>query len=63
MADNNLKEMNKKNWTYYYLDDLINKNDFDFESNLLDEKSYKGIFILLSSLQNTMKCAFAYYFA
>ena len=54
MADNNMKEINNKNRTYYYVDDLININDFDFENILLDEKSYKGIFIILSWLQNTM---------
>ena len=39
----NIKEINTKNRTYYFFDDIINIKDFD--SNLLeiDKRSYKNI--------------------
>ena len=43
----NIKEINVKNRTYYFFDDMINIKDFD--SNLLktDKKSYKNIGIII----------------
>ena len=35
---NNLKEINVKNSTCYYFDDIIKIEDFDFDNILLDEK-------------------------
>ena len=39
----NIKEINIKNWTYYFFNDIINIKDFN--PNLLkkDRKSYKNI--------------------
>ena len=34
-----------KNCTYYYFDDIIKLEDFDFNNILIDEKSYKNILI------------------
>ena len=45
MTINNLKEINVKNWTYYYLDDLINVNFLDFRNIGIDKKLYKNIFM------------------
>ena len=42
---NNLKEINGKNCTYYYLDDIIKVEDFDFDNISLDEKSFENILI------------------
>ena len=39
---NNLKEY-IKNRTFYYFDERIKIEDFDFDNVLLDEKSYKNI--------------------
>ena len=35
----NLKEINIKNCTCYYFNDIIKIEDFDFDNILLDEKS------------------------
>ena len=40
-----LKEINIKNHTYYYLDGINKIEDFDFDNFLLDEKSYKNILV------------------
>ena len=48
----NIKEINIKNWTYYFFNDIINIKDFN--PNLLkkDRKSYKTlIFIILDTSQ------------
>ena len=37
---NNLKEINIKNLTCYYFDDIIKLEDFNLDNILLDEKSY-----------------------
>lgn len=44
MADNKPEETNTKNYTYYYLDDLINIKDLDFKHIVLDDK-YKDSII------------------
>ena len=46
---NNLKEINIKNRTYYYFDDIIKIEDFDCDNILIDEKSYKNILVYDSS--------------
>ena len=43
--DRKLKEINTKNCIYYYLNNLININDLDFEKTIWNKKSYKDIFI------------------
>ena len=41
---NNLKDVNMKNHTYYFFDD-INIKDFDPDNIKIDEKSYRNILI------------------
>ena len=36
---NKLKEINVKNHSYYYFDDIIKFEDFDLDDILIDEKS------------------------
>ena len=40
-----MKEINIRNCTCYYFDDLIKIEDFGFDNTLLDEKSYKNILV------------------
>ena len=39
----NIKEINIKNWTYYFFDNMINTKDFDPNLLKIDKKSYKNI--------------------
>ena len=39
----NIKEINTKNRTYYFFDDMINMKDFDPSLIKIDKKSYKNI--------------------
>ena len=39
----NIKEINIKNGTYYFFDDMINIKDFDPSLLKIDKKSYKNI--------------------
>ena len=39
----NIKEINIKNRTYYFFDDMINIENFDSKSFKIDKKSYKHI--------------------
>ena len=41
----NIKDINIKNRTYYFYDDMINIKDFDSSLLKLDKKSYKNISI------------------
>ena len=41
----NIKEINIKNTTYYFYDDMINIKNFDSSLLKLDKKSYKDIAI------------------
>ena len=43
VTNNELKEIDIKNGTSYYFNDMIKNNDFDLGTNLLDEKLYKNI--------------------
>ena len=45
------KQMNIKNRTYYFYNDLIKLSDFDPNMLKPDEKTFKGINIILSMLQ------------
>ena len=40
---NTLKELDIKNNTYYFFDDIINIKTFDPNNIKIDEKSYKNI--------------------
>ena len=42
---NKIKDANIKNCTYYFFNDIINKNFFDSNNIKIDEKSYKNILI------------------
>ena len=42
---NIVKDINIKNHTYYFFDDIINRKDFDPNNIKTDEKSYKNICI------------------
>ena len=55
----NIKEINIKNWTYYFFNDIINIKDFN--PNLLkkDRKSYKNIdiyYIGYITIKNISDC-------
>ena len=39
----NIKEINIKNWTYYYFDDIINIKYFDPNLLRIDKKLFKNI--------------------
>ena len=41
----NIKEIDTKNRTYYFFDDMINTKDFDLNLLKIDKKSYKNIAI------------------
>ena len=49
-----LKEINIKNRTCYYFDDIINIENFDFYNILLDEKSRENILIFDISYKTLM---------
>ena len=40
-----VKDVNIKNYTYYFLDDIINIKDFDPNNIKIDKKSYRNILI------------------
>ena len=40
-----VEDINIKNHTYYFFDDIINIKDFDPNNIKIDEKSYKNILI------------------
>ena len=39
----NMKQINIKNWTYYFFNDMINIKDFDLSLLKIGKKSYKNI--------------------
>ena len=41
----NIKDINMKNRTYYFYDDMINIKDFDSNLLKIDKKSFKNIAI------------------
>ena len=42
----NIKQINIKNRTYYFFDDMINIEDFDPNLMKTDKKSYKNKYLL-----------------
>ena len=44
---NKVKDINIKNYTYYFFDDIINVKNFDPINIKIDEKSYKNILIYI----------------
>ena len=45
-SNNELKEIDIKNWTCYSFDDIIKSDDSDFYNILIGEKSYKIIWLI-----------------
>ena len=45
MVNNELKKVNIKSHMFYYFNDIIEIEDFDFVNILLDKKSYENILI------------------
>ena len=43
--NNKVKDIDIKNRTYYFLDDIINTKNFDLNNIKTDERSYKNILI------------------
>ena len=43
VSNDELKKIKIKNCTYYYFDDIIKTEDFDFDSILIEGKSYENI--------------------
>ena len=44
---NKVKDINRRNYTYYFFDDIINGKNFDANNIKIDEKSYKNILIYI----------------
>ena len=44
---NKVKDVNIKNHTYYFFNDIINIKSFDPNNIKIDEKSYKNLLFLL----------------
>ena len=42
---NEIKDVDIKNRTYYFFNDIINRKNFDENNIKIDEKSYKHIFV------------------
>ena len=42
---NKVKDIDIKNHTYYFFNDIINMEDFDLNNIKIDEMSYKNILI------------------
>ena len=51
----NIKEINIKNRTYYFLDDMINIKDFNPSLLKIDKKSYKNFGIYFITMKNSDK--------
>ena len=47
-SNDELKEIDIENCTYYYFDDIIKTENFDFNNTLIDEKSYQ--YLLVSNI-------------
>ena len=44
-SNDKLKEIDIKNCTCYYFDDIIKTEDFDFDNILFNKKSHKNILV------------------
>ena len=44
-SNDELKEIDVKNRTWYYFDDIIKKEDFILDNILIDKKSYQNILL------------------
>ena len=46
-----VKDINIKNCTYYFFDDIINMRDSDTNNTKIDEKWYKNIFFTIMDIK------------
>ena len=44
-SNDELKEIDIKDCIWYYFNDIIKTEDFDFDNILIDEKSYENILV------------------
>ena len=51
-SNDKLKEIDIKNFTSYYLDDIIKIEDVDLDDILIDEKSYENYLVYNISYKN-----------
>ena len=51
-----LKEINIKNRTCYYFDDIIKIEDFNLDDTLIDKKSYENILVYKISYKTFDGC-------
>ena len=51
-SNDKLKEIDIKNFTSYYLDDIIKIEDVDLDDILIDEKSYENLLVYNISYKN-----------
>ena len=47
-SKNELKEIDIKNCTCYYFDDIVKIENLDLDNILMDEKSYKNVWLMLN---------------
>ena len=55
-SNDKLKEIDIKNRTCYYFDDIIKIEDFDLDNILIDEKSYKNNLVYNISCKSLIDC-------
>ena len=53
---NKVKDVNIKNRTYYFFNDIINIENFDHNNIKIDEKPYKNILIYYLEYVTIKKC-------
>ena len=47
-SKNELKEIDIKNCTCYYFEDIVKIENLDLDNILMDEKSYKNVWLMLN---------------
>ena len=53
---NKVRDLDIKNRTYYFFNDIINIKNFDLSNSKIDEKSYKKfLFTILDISQSTIR--------
>ena len=55
-SNDELKEIDIKNRTRYYFDDIIKIEDLDFDNILSDQKSYENILVANLCVLDSIKC-------
>ena len=54
-SNDELKEIDIKDCIWYYFNDIIKTEDFDFDNILIDEKSYENILVYNISYKSLIK--------